>query len=105
MAILAEFVRLLRFFSLLLDNVVSIHHRSDVAKVPNWTRGHLKFRREAKKYESLRKFWAAVGVEPGAGSRIYRGLLTPGRKVACVIEESTSRRIVPRDWEVPAEAP
>lgn len=88
-----------------LDIDVLMHHRSGVAKVPRWTRGHIKFRNEAKRHKSLREFSALVGIDIGCGSRISRGLLTPDLPNAVRIQLGTKRRIRVEDWAVPANAP
>lgn len=82
-----------------------MHHRCGVAKVPKWTRGHIKFRHEAKRHKSLRAFSDAIGIDIGCSSRISRGLLTPDFVKAAKIESGTKRRIRIQDWAFPANAP
>lgn len=88
-----------------LDIDVPIHHHSGVAKVPRWTRGHIKFRNEAKQYPSLRSLDETIGIAIGCSSRISRGLLTPDMATAAKIESGTKRRVRVQDWAVPVNAP
>jgi hypothetical protein len=104
-SILAELLADSNFVSLLLDNVASMHQRAGVAKAPKWTQGHIKLRRESERYTSKRKFWTAIGVDMGFGSRIHRGLLTPTFAAAARIEEATDGRVKVRDWALKAEPP